>query len=240
MIGQLFGVLSTPSSPEGHRLLSSVLLRRLVEPKRGRASDEQVWNQLPAEVRAHLKSGLITTLAAEPKRHLRHKVAHVIAQLSVLAAGVGGCEWPELLPGIMALTQHADAAMRESGVFALACLAEYFGNEALSSHAAHLQGALAGLLSDSSLEVKMRTLEATTAVILSTFDEEPRAHYYPLVPQLMGVLGETLMADELAAREGLMSFIKLLQGNALFLRTSADVAASAMLSICNNAAFEDA
>jgi hypothetical protein len=239
MVGQLYGVMSVPTSPEGHRLLSSVLLRRLVEPKHKRLAEEQVWNQLPAEVRAHLKAGLITTLAGEPKRHLRHKVAHVIAQLSVLAAGVGGCEWPELLPGIMALTQNADAALRETGVFALACLAEYFGNEALSTHAAHLQGVLATLLADSDMTVKMRALEATTVVILSTFEDEARAHYYPLVPQLMGVLGETLMVDEFAAREGLMSFIKLLQGNALFLRTSADVAASAMLSICGNTEFED-
>jgi len=144
----LLSRLGGAGAAERHKLLAAVLLRRLLEARGPAPAHEPVWGRLAPPVQASVQSGLLAALAAEPRRAMAQKIAHVVASLAARAAGAGGAGWPQLLPSVFALARAPAPLARENALFMFTRLADVAGAELLAPHAAALLPVMTALLAD--------------------------------------------------------------------------------------------
>jgi importin-4 len=234
-------VASLSSDPDvGHRALSSVLLRRLIEQP-AKAPDGSVvgrWRLFSPDVIARIKDGLLQALTREPEKHIRHKLSHTIAEAALSGAGAGGAEWPALLPAVFTLARSADAAMREAGLHVFTKLCDYAGNTVLVPHISQLHPVLVGLLGDAENKVRVAALDAVISLLKHTESDAQRAAFQAQLPQMFKVLELSLAADELQAREALESLIELVEDHPTFIRPYVQAVADAMLRIFQHSGFD--
>ncbi|KAH9578871.1 Importin-beta [Trypanosoma melophagium] len=113
----------------GVRQLAAVLLRKKVF---------SLWQALPMESRAELKSILLTQLGAEPVRVVRFAVAHLVSRIARADALQSGGVWPELQQAIRTAAEDPRVEMRELAMVLAYSIAEVVGE----------CGGLSGLVAD--------------------------------------------------------------------------------------------
>lgn len=208
------------------RAFSAVLLRRLLEVKGG------LWDSLDAGTQASCKQSLLQAIQQEPKAHVRRKLAHTVSELvhNVVSKTGDLNSWPELLPFVMQLFQRPEHQQRENALDMVNKLAEYVG-DALLAHVEMVHGMLMQGLGDTSGEVQVAALKATTSILVLLEEPQQRQPFIQMVPMMLQVLGAILNVDELVARDALTALIDVAELQPTFLRSHMDQVGQAMLAI---------
>ncbi|KAF0690703.1 Aste57867_17913 [Aphanomyces stellatus] len=204
------------------RIFAPVLLRRLLETE-GMPKD--------ASYRADMKNKLLETLVHEPEASIRRKVTHVIAQVARQDP-----DWPDLLPSIVALTQHADVRMQVTALDVLGTLAEYTGAK-MKVHTEKLGALFTSFVSspDAPLDARVAAWKALSAFVLHLESTEALQPFTQLLPAFLQIL-ETLLRrhDEPNARALLTSFLAMTEVHPSLLLLHLDMVGRAMLSIAQS------
>ncbi|EQC27993.1 hypothetical protein SDRG_14268 [Saprolegnia diclina VS20] len=207
------------------RSFAPVLLRRVLET--------EGVSHLELQYRAALKTQLVAALGAEPLAHVRRKLGHAIAELARLEA-----TWPELLPAIVALTQHSDAAMQITSLEVLATLCEYLG-PTLALHHEQFFHLFSAFLGHARLDLRVAAAKAMVAYIVVLESTQAMQPFTQLLGPLLHVVEALLHSgDELLAREVLSAVLVLSEAHPAFLQLHIESLGSAMLQVARTHAFE--
>ena len=234
-IGQIASVMSS-STNVAHRSLAAVLIRRTF--------NKDIWGQFPHDMRAGMKSLLLSCFLGESDGGVRRKICHALADVAAVVAGEGAKDWPELLPAIFTLSSDANEARREASLFMFTALIDFTGDQIITPHTVQLQGILARLLVDPSLPVSVAALKAVCTMINTLDDDESRAGFKAFVPPMIKILEGTLTkavndSDEDLAQEVLKALIDVVQQHPEILRPHIEIVCHAMLVIVNHATFDE-
>lgn len=226
---QLLTALAT-NPEEQTRAIAAVLLRRVLH-----RHNAELWSTAyDAATQKTLKDNLLAALSVEPVGHLRHKLAHTIAELAVYAAGTSSEDWPDLLPKIFSLAQHGDDKMRETALYLFTTIAEAAAMKLLVPHAAQLKPVLVRLLTDAKDAVRVQALRGAIALITSITDNALRDSFQEATPLMIQVLSAACKEDEQLARDALDSLTGLVFSYPQFIRPFIDVSITTMIAITND------
>jgi hypothetical protein len=200
LVALLQQALAQAPRPE-HRALAAVLMRRSVgRDTLGRTG--QAWAALAAPAREALKASMLQAFVSEPVPDVRKKVCHAVAELATVAAvAPGGADWPALLPAVFSLSDNADPARREAGLFMFMTLTEFTGDVVIAPHCAQLQGILGRHIVDAEPAVAVAALKACCAMICMLSDDAQRNGFQAFVPQMIKVLETALQVASVSKEE---------------------------------------
>lgn len=219
------------------RSLAAVLLRQQVAKLK-----PEVLAALHAKnpgLAAALKTEPLRLLAAESIGLVRRKIAHVVAEVAVFAAGEGCAQWPELLQTVFTLTSSPDPSVRSDALDLFKCLASYDGEKMMGVHAPRLHAILSTLLADPNNKVRISAMTGLIAFIRCLKNAATRDAFQSLLTPMLKVLEAALSEDEEAARSAIMSLIDLVSEYPGFLKNHLEASAAAMLAVSTHADFDE-
>ncbi|KAK4049598.1 hypothetical protein OIV83_004096 [Microbotryomycetes sp. JL201] len=197
--------IATSSQDLSIRQLALVELRKRVTAKKSKQ-----WLKQTPEVRAAIKARLLEAVVAEQSGQSRAAATRLISALARIELGNG--TWPELLPWLWSLASAQDSAQREVALQTIFMLLDTLvvtpskPGGSLRNHVTQLLDLFNRTLADAdSLNVRVWTVRSLGK--LSEFIEQGEtaeiSAFQSLVPGIIGVLSQTLEAnDEAAAKSG--------------------------------------
>lgn len=223
-------VRAAPDEPT--RAFASVLLRRVVEPKRG------VYALLDAAAQQELKAQLLVAVGTEPVAHVRRKLCHTVAELAAMGSAAEQ-PWPELFASVVALSAHGDAAFRESAFVLVAALADSVGRE-LAPHKESFLTLFTNALNDARGEVQIASLKAAAAFLVTLEKAHDIDMFGFIVTPMLRILQVLLQTgDEATLREVLSPLVQIAEVHPKFFKPSLAAVAEAMLFLVAQQALED-
>jgi hypothetical protein len=111
----LLACLPAGSQPDNVRIMAAVLIRQLVDSKRGH------WDQMSPQAREAIRNSILQLVFAEPTPVISNRIAHCVAQLA------SSEEWPALLQTVCGYVSVGEGPAR-TAMFILTQLPEYAPN----------------------------------------------------------------------------------------------------------------
>ncbi|KAM0786714.1 hypothetical protein ACM66B_002156 [Microbotryomycetes sp. NB124-2] len=197
--------IATSSADLSIRQLALVELRKRVTAKKSKQ-----WLKQTPEVRTAIKARLLEAVVTEQSGQSRAAATRLISALARIELGNG--TWPELLPWLWSLASAQAAAQREVALQTVFMLLDTLvvtpskPGGSLRNHVTQLLDLFNRTLADAeSLNVRVWTVRSLGK--LSEFIEQGETAeitaFQSLVPGIIGVLSQTLEAnDEAAAKSG--------------------------------------
>lgn len=132
-----------------------------------------------------VKQELLKVVGTEAVSNIRHKIGQAISELAACITRIENGSWNELLPAVVALTQHTDLSQRETALDILKWLAED-APQLLQSRHKDLFTLYSTMLADPKVNVQVAALKATTALLLILPHAEITS-FQSLTPQILKV-----------------------------------------------------
>jgi len=212
----LLGCLPAGAQPDGARLLAAVLLRQIVDAKRGH------WALMSPGGRVATRAALLQFALAEPTPVVANRIGHCVAQAAAAEA------WPELLPTVCGGVGGSGAS---TCLFILEQLPDY-APEMMTGHAMALLPVYTGALGAADLKLRVSGLKATAALLVALPSDKERAPFAPLVQPTLAALAAALGGGhETDAQDVLTALVTVAQNAVDFFRAELAVVVDAMLQV---------
>jgi hypothetical protein len=177
------------SSPEARlRLLSAVLLRRVLNEVVDESEHTWYWEILKPESRLVIQEQLLAATETEPENSNRRKVCDTLAQVALMVFALGD-PWGELWGRMHAWVTSASYPLQSASLLLFEYLGEHIA-ETMQDSFPTFAGIFMARLTDAAAPLQVRA-SACTAAISVMVSMPPRSsaldHFTPLIPHFMTV-----------------------------------------------------
>lgn len=145
------------------------------------------YETFPPEAKTSLKAQILSILASEPSRTVRHGKASVAAAI----AKIEQANWIELFQFISTAAQDVNPDARELAFFLLSEMTETVGDH-LKENFASMAQMFATALTDSDHSVQISSVRALGQLLSYLADEPELEHFAALIPNILNVASECL------------------------------------------------
>ena len=187
------------------RSLAAILLRR--ELTRG---EPLLFDQLPDEMRAAVRSALLASLLRDPSPHVRTLLGDTIAELAGCILYKG--EWAELLPFMCDMARNGRDEQAVLALSILAKLAQPIDN--IEQHVPDIAAVLSSCIAHSSLDVQCACIDTLCKLLCQVEAEEQKKGLSKAFPAILALLVRLVQSgDEERAIKVIGSLLELLLKN---------------------------
>ena len=219
----LLGALPAGARPDGERIMAAVLMRQLVDAKRGH------WARMSAGGRGATKAGLLQLAFSEALPLVAKRIGHAVAQAASAEA------WPELLQTVCGALGGGGAV---TGLFILEQLPDY-APELMAGNATALLPVYSGALQAAEIKTRISGLKATGSLLLALPSDKERAPFAPLVPLTLAALSAALQGGHEADAQDVLTSLVTVAGNAVdFFRADLPAVVDAMIAVATAEALD--
>ena len=199
------------------RCLAAVLLRQMMAAN----SPSSLWQGLSREVRAVVKTELLTAVATETDRHARRRLGDAVAELAATIFAAQEEPWSSLLPFLFQLSKSAQADQVAAALHIFAELFSFVHAQALQ-HKAELYTTLSQALVSTDPEVQAGAVEAL-ASFLSTVDNQEIQEFNDLLRPLLLAVFHLIEQNASEAKTAAESLVTIAETEPKFYCESVDI-----------------
>uniref|UniRef100_A0A2M3ZYW0 Putative karyopherin importin beta 3 n=1 Tax=Anopheles triannulatus TaxID=58253 RepID=A0A2M3ZYW0_9DIPT len=188
-VPHLLGTIQNPQMTEEARMLSAVLLRRLVT-----AEFQEFYDPLPVEAKEQLKQQILLTLQQNEIGTMRRKICEMVAEVArFMIDDDGNNEWPEFLQFLFHCASAPSVQLQESALRIFASVPGIFGNQQ-AQHLPLIKQMLCKYLDPSSdQEVRFQAVRAYGAfILLHDKEEDVKRQFADLLPRVILITAESV------------------------------------------------
>jgi importin subunit beta-1 len=203
----LVELLQDPSQSPQNRTLAGILLKNTFVARDVQKKEFLInrWRSSPPELRANIKSKVVSILAS-PSKEARNIASLIVAQIAAIELERG--EWMELIPQLLEnVSKTPDGGLRSSGLDTLAFIAQEVP-EQLQGYAINIMNLIAACLSESeSTSVRSSAMRALSECleIVGDLMAEPSSRRI-----IMMMILNTAQATDLEMKtNGLIALVKV-------------------------------
>ncbi|XP_058063028.1 importin-5 [Anopheles bellator] len=192
-VPHLLGTIQNPQMTEEARMLSAVLLRRLVS-----AEFQEFYEPLPPEAKDQLKQQILLTLQQNEVGSMRRKICEMVAEVArCMIDAEGNNEWPEFLQFLFHCASAPSVQLQESALRIFASVPGIFGNQQ-AQHLPLIKQMLCKYLDPSSdQEVRFQAVRAYGAfILLHDKEEDVKRQFADLLPRVIHITAESVEQDD--------------------------------------------